>query len=238
METTHHFKYCKIDPNNVTKEDLASEINRLTTLMNQKKNEEQAIKIFINSIYGATASPYFVGYNVRVAEAITLQGQEVRDYAGKIFNRYFMEFWHRDKELHEQIGITRAERVTQEVAIYGDTDSISSNSIIRTDQGTITVEELYNESQQSAGITVEGHESVISNRKILNWDSSLYFAEATRIIRHKVTKPRWRLKLKNGKSIDVTNDHSMIVFRDDKKISVTPSEILKSDKILCIAIDK
>jgi intein/homing endonuclease len=149
-----------------------------------------------------------------------------------------MEFWHRDKELHEKIGITRAERVTQEVAIYGDTDSISANSNIHTDQGNITIEELYNESQQSAGITVEGHESVISDRKILNWDNSLYFAEATRIIRHKVTKPRWRLKLKNGKTIDVTNDHSMIVFRDNKKISVAPSEILKSDKILCVAIDK
>jgi len=116
-------KYCKIDPRNASKEEIAAEINRLTLLMNLKKNEEQAIKIFINSVYGATASPYFVGYNVRVAEAITLQGQEVRAFATKIFNRYFSEFWHRDKELHKILGITRAEKVTQDVSIYGDTDS-------------------------------------------------------------------------------------------------------------------
>lgn len=115
--------YCKIDPKNSSKEEITAEISRLTNLMNLKKNEEQAIKIFINSVYGATASPYFVGYNVRVAEAITLQGQEVRGIATKIFNRYFLDFWHRDKELHDILGITRAEKVTQEVSIYGDTDS-------------------------------------------------------------------------------------------------------------------
>lgn len=117
-------KYCKIDPSNASRDEIAVEINRLTLLMNLKKNEEQAIKIFINSIYGATASPYFVGYNVRVAEAITLQGQEVRDYGSKIFNRYFMDFWHRDKELHQQLGITRAEKINDEVTVYGDTDSV------------------------------------------------------------------------------------------------------------------
>ena len=117
-------KYCKIDPSNASKDEITAEINRLTQLMNIKKNEEQAIKIFINSIYGATASPYFVGYNVRVAEAITLQGQEVRDYGSKIFNRYFMEFWHRDTDLHKLLGITKVNKIKDEVTVYGDTDSV------------------------------------------------------------------------------------------------------------------
>jgi DNA polymerase elongation subunit (family B) len=116
-------KHCKIDPNTASKEEIVAEINRLTWLMNLKKNEEQAIKIFINSVYGATASPYFVGYNVRVAEAITLQGQEMIKYVSKIINRYFTEFWHRDTQLHEKIGITKATKIKDEVAVYGDTDS-------------------------------------------------------------------------------------------------------------------
>ena len=116
-------KHCKIDPTTASREEIVAEINRLTTLMNLKKNEEQAIKIFINSVYGATASPYFVGYNVRVAEAITLQGQEMIKYVTKIINRYFNEFWHKDKALHEKIGITRADLIKKEVAVYGDTDS-------------------------------------------------------------------------------------------------------------------
>lgn len=116
-------KYCKIDPNTASKEEIVAEINRLTWLMNLKKNEEQAIKIFINSVYGATASPYFVGYNVRVAEAITLQGQEMIKYVSKIINRYFTDFWYRDTQLHEKIGITKATKIKDEVAVYGDTDS-------------------------------------------------------------------------------------------------------------------
>jgi DNA polymerase elongation subunit (family B) len=115
--------HCKIDPQASSREEIAAEINRLTVLMNLKKNEEQAIKIFINSVYGATASPFFVGYNVKVAEAITLQGQEMIKFVTKIVNRYFTEFWHRDKELHQKIGLTRVERITEEVAVYGDTDS-------------------------------------------------------------------------------------------------------------------
>jgi hypothetical protein len=116
-------KHCRIDPSTASREEILAEISRLEVLMNMKSNEEQAIKIFINSIYGATASPYFVGYNVKVAEAITLQGQEMIKFVTKIINRYFNEFWHRDKELHDKLGITRADRITREVAIYGDTDS-------------------------------------------------------------------------------------------------------------------
>ena len=116
-------KYCQIDPTASSKEDIEAEIARLTYLMNLKKNEEQAIKIFINSVYGATASPYFVGYNVRVAEAITLQGQEMIKFVSKITNRYFNEFWHKDKKLHEVLGLTDVKQVKSEVAVYGDTDS-------------------------------------------------------------------------------------------------------------------
>ena len=91
--------------------------------MHEKGNEEQAIKIFINSIYGATASPYFIGYKVKVAEAITLQGQDIIKFVSKTINRYFSEFWHRDTQLHQKLGIGKAEAVKNDVTIYGDTDS-------------------------------------------------------------------------------------------------------------------
>jgi intein/homing endonuclease len=62
----------------------------------------------------------------------------------------------------------------------------------------------------------------------------LYYADVRRIIRHKVSKPKWKLKTKSGKEIIVTGDHSMVVFRDGEKLVVKPSEILKTDKILCL----
>lgn len=126
-------KYCKIDPRNSTPEEIKEEITRLTNLMNLKKNEEQAVKIFINSVYGATASTYFVGYNVKVAEAITLQGQEMIKFTSRIINRYFADFWHKDKKLHEILGLSNVVPVKDEVSVYGDTDScyISLQEVVR-----------------------------------------------------------------------------------------------------------
>ena len=104
--------------------------------------------------------------------------------------------------------------------------------------GEKTIEDFYNENIEkgSAGITLKGHESVYTTDKILNYDENkgLYYTPVKRIIRHKVSKPKWKLKTKSGEEIIVTNDHSMIVFRDEKKLEVKPSEILKTDKILLI----
>ena len=108
---------------------------------------------------------------------------------------------------------------------------IENNGVIE----SLTIEDLYNRYiNNDAGVTMMGHESVSCDCKILNWDKKLYFGTPKRIIRHKVTKPKWRLKTTDGKEIFVTNDHSMIVFRDGKKIEVKPKDILKTDKILII----
>ena len=124
------------------------------------------------------------------------------------------------------------------IIIYGDTDSIFCKSNICTNDGDYTIEDLYNKNthEGSAGITLNGHESVNCKEKILNWDENkgIYYATVKRIIRHKVSKPKWKLKTKSGKEIIVTNDHSMIVFRDGKKLEIKPSEILITDKILII----
>ena len=124
------------------------------------------------------------------------------------------------------------------ITIYGDTDSVFCKTIINTNDGYFTIEDLYNKNIQygSAGVTLNGHVSVNCKELILNWneDKKLYYAPVKRIIRHKVSKPKWKLKTKSGEEIIVTNDHSMIVFRDNKKIEVKPSEILKTDKILSV----
>jgi hypothetical protein len=123
------------------------------------------------------------------------------------------------------------------VTKYCDTDSVDKETNIITDNGNVTIEELYNRNLSSpAGDTLFGHESVKCNEKVLNWDENqkLYYANVKRIIRHKVSKSKWKLKTKTGKEIIVTNDHSMIVFRNGEKIEVKPCDVLKTDKILII----
>lgn len=151
---------------------------------------------------------------------------------------YWLNQWHLDTETHKKLcikGVTQI-RDMENVSIYADTDSVRGDSIIVTDKGKITIEDWYNNNlvNGSAGETLTGHESVNTFDKILNFDNELYYAPVKRIIRHKVSKAKWKLRTKSGKEVIVTNDHSMIVFRDGIKMEVKPCEILKTDKILVI----
>jgi len=234
-----NYELVKIDPETCTIEELDTEIERLTLMTEEYFNLEQSIKIFLNSIYGGVGSPWFECYNVALAEAVTLQGQDMIFFANKILDDYFLNKWHLDKSLHKALGLTFANKIQEKtLVIYNDTDSVFSDSIIKTNKGSFTIEELYNNNiiNGSAGNTLNGHESVKSSLKVLNWskENESYYVPIRRVIRHKVSKAKWKLKTKSGKEIIVTNDHSMIVFREGKQLTIKPSEIMKTDKILCI----
>ena len=116
-------KWTTIDPATATKEEILVEIERMQSLRDLYMNAEQAVKIFINSVYGACGSPWFAFFNMDIAEAVTLQGQDLIKYSEKVLNRYFLEFWPKDKKLHDKMGLTQVSRVSKPVVIYCDTDS-------------------------------------------------------------------------------------------------------------------
>jgi DNA polymerase elongation subunit (family B) len=196
---------------------------------------EQAVKVTLNSIYGAFGNKWFHFFNINIAESITLQGQNAILYSESVLNKYFQEFFHKDSLVHSRFNIRVKHQLQKPAVIYIDTDSVVGDTMISLDDGRkIKIEDLYNEGIQSMGSTLSGHDSVSINNKVLNWseEKGLYFAPVKRVIKHKVSKAKWKLKTKTGKEIIVTNDHSMIVFRNGKKIEVKPSEILKTDNIL------
>lgn len=207
--------------------DLSKEIKKLDLKQN-------AIKILINSIYGAFGTPYFYFYNLDIAQSITLQGQDLIKFSIKAVNHYFMERWHLDHELHKQLGIDQYTigKVNNEAAIYTDTDSVAGDTIINSGKfGNITIEKWYqlSSSNGSAGVTLAGHESVnvASDDTILNWDQTngLHPAPVARIIRHQVTKERWKLTTLTGEEVIVTGDHSLIVFRDCQQLEVKARDV-------------
>lgn len=87
-------------------------------------NYEQAVKLMLNSIYGAFGNQYFYFFNVDIAETITLQGKDAILYTEKLVNKYFKDFWIHDKQTHEKLGITVHSPPSKPVGIYIDTDSI------------------------------------------------------------------------------------------------------------------
>ena len=122
--------------------------------------------------------------------------------------------------------------------VYGDTDSVV-DSVIHCQDGDFLLSQVFKESLDKYKIptlTAHGAELLPCDKKVLNWDeqNGLHYTNIKYISRHKVTKKRWKLKTKIGEEIICTCDHSLIVFRDGKKLEVKPEDVLITDKILVI----
>ena len=219
-----------------------AEIEKQIKSLDLKQN---AIKILINSFYGANANKYFYFYSPDIAQSITLQGQDLIKFSIKAVNHYFLEKWHLDTELHEKLGISqyKINKINDEAAVYTDTDSCHSSTIIRSSKyGSLSIEDWYNLNIEngSAGNTLAGHESVHVDEsdKVLNWTEVdlLHYSKVRRIIRHKVSKDCWKLISFSNKEIIVTGDHSLIVFRNNKQIEIKAKDInIETDKVLVVS---
>lgn len=84
---------------------------------------EQAVKVTLNSIYGAFGNKWFHFFNIDIAESITLQGQSAILYSEKILNRYFQDFWQKDVAVHQHFNINVKNKLVKPSVVYIDTDS-------------------------------------------------------------------------------------------------------------------
>ena len=81
------FKYSWLkDPETCPIEELEKQVKDLSNLVGFYDTKQLAIKKFINSVYGALGSKYFVAYNVLMAESITAQGRDLNHYSENSVN--------------------------------------------------------------------------------------------------------------------------------------------------------
>jgi DNA polymerase elongation subunit (family B) len=94
--------------------------------MNQLHNSQMAIKISMNSLYGACANIYFLYYLSDMAEAITTSGQLSIRYAEKTVNNYLNKVLKTD---------------SVDYIVYMDTDSIYVNMgpLVESVFGTVNI---------------------------------------------------------------------------------------------------
>jgi DNA polymerase elongation subunit (family B) len=115
--------------NNFVKErknELLLLIEQKKKEMNEYKAQEQAIKIDINSQYGALANQYFAAFDMRLANSVTAEGRSLIQFTSKVVTKYFKEKWLKDAELHDLLDIqvnSAADLSKSVISIYNDTDS-------------------------------------------------------------------------------------------------------------------
>lgn len=218
--------------------DLKVRIFNLKKEVDYNNAMQTSLKLILNGSYGAFATQYFILFNNNVAGTITAEGRQLTKTMSNVNEDYWYNQWHLDTELHDKLGITskglKVSKIpeTESVSVYGD--SILGDSILRTEIGDIKIEDLYKNYCDLHNIDIMDSKEVIPcDIKSLNWTTDGYnMSKVKNVIRHKVSKKKWKLKTKNGQEITVTNDHSMVVFRENVKIVIKPCEIESGDKIL------
>jgi len=177
-------------------------------------------KVGLNSLYGSIGNASSAWFDARIAQSTTLTGRCIVKHMGSKINEIIAgEYAHKGNAV-----------------IYGDTDSVAADSLVRTSLGNRSIEDLFlagdifwrdgdKEYSQNKSITVASYDQ---QSQTVKQSPYLY------IYRHKVKKKKYRITTANGKSVVVTEDHSVMVLQDSKLVEKKPTELTKDDIIVTI----
>ena len=117
----------------------------------------------------------------------------------------------------------------------GDTDSVSGETKITLNGITVTIEELF-ELLFKEGNTVDrlqnGTEVVLSEKNEYLTNAINGVSKIKNVSRHKVSKNKWEISIKDKEPLYITEDHSIIVYREGELIECKASEILATDYLV------
>jgi DNA polymerase elongation subunit (family B) len=177
-------------------------------------------KVCLNSAYGALGNQFFRFFDVRQAEAITTSGQLSIRWIEKKLNQYMNK-------------ILRTEN--DDYIIASDTDSVVSDTMIYSNGEKLTIGNFYQKvCNDSNLITQRDCDDYVHNITDLNIETisfendKLVFDKILHVMKHKVKKRFYKLTV-NDKEVTITEDHSLTIERDNKLLSVKPSEVLEND---------
>lgn len=207
-----------------THDEIIFLIGQAESFESQYDVAQMTKKILMNSLYGALGNRYFPLFNEQLAQAITGNG------------RYFIQMAARFIEE----GLQALHKWDRPYLVYGDTDSVLGDTLVKTENGEIAIEKLYellNGEIETRGVDnfikhINEHIKAASVSK----DMTLEFNNINYVMKHKVKKRMFKITCDNDEVV-VTEDHSVMIVRDDKLISCKPYEILKTDKIVKIIND-
>lgn len=207
------------------KTDLEDEIKNLELTATRLNTLQMVIKILCNSCYGFMGNKQASIGDDDIASSVTLTGQAVIKYAGKLLQQY----------LSDNFGITDKEQLDSSW-IYSDTDSYSPDTLISTNTGIYDAESLWNiHASDNQVITSFGHEvQQVSDLEVTSYDKlddRVKLRKVRNLIRHKVSKEKFKITA-GGNTICMTGDHGCLVIRDNELIRVSAKDIRQGDKMM------
>lgn len=121
--------------------------------------------------------------------------------------------------------------------VYSDTDSVVGETIIKVNGTNIKIEDLWN----NYGEIIDSNKEVKDTKSLnlftesVNNNFKIESKRITNIIKHKVSKKLYKVKLYDGdiiKEVIITEDHSIMCKRGDTLLEIKIGEIKDGDKLL------
>ena len=211
-----------------TKEELIKKIEKLK--LEKEKHEalakiqdvfQHSFKIYLNSVYGFTGTQFSPVFSQDIAEAVTLTGQATTKEMVRYTNAALNRLGNTDDSISH--------------VVAGDTDSVFSKAKIYVNNKLKTIENVFNDFINDGNIEIlqNGTEVVIPNLKMetksINGSTLI-----KNISRHKVSKGQYKISIQGKDSLKITEDHSIMIYRDGQVIECKPNEIKNSDYLITL----
>jgi len=170
------------------------------------------------NVYGAILNAGCRFNDMRIGQSTTLTGRCITKHMGSRINQT----------------LTGEYDLNGETVIYGDTDSVSGDSIIKTTMGEMTIEQLFYYCNKKWQIN-DREFSSSDTIKVVTYDDKQnisYYDNIQYVYRHKVNKQMWEIEDENGNTIKVTEDHSIMVERNGNLMEIKPNDLLETDMLI------
>jgi len=204
---------------NLMDAELKNELEKLYTDSAFHEAMQIALKLALNSCYGSCGNAGFRYSSNDMAEGITLTGQLVILYIAKRLNEFLN---------------SRFKTNGVDYVIYSDTDSVVGDTVISMDCGDMKIGNLFDSINT---IPVKNEiDNIVKpvfnlNAYGVDINGKLVVNPIKYVMAHKVKKELFKITV-DGTEIICTADHSLIVNRDGKNISIKPTEVISTDKFI------
>lgn len=195
----------------------------LLTMFKQKKREatqlhnaQMAIKISMNSLYGATANKYFLYFIGEMAEAITTSGQLSIRYAQKSINGY----------------MNKIMKTTDVDYIIYCVDKDTKLFINRLEETISSLYDRIDVSELDGVKNIQDRDIFVLSYNIDNGKRE--YKRATAVIKRTATKKMYKVWIDNEKFVVVSEDHRFIVKRNGAIVESTVKDLLENDVFINI----
>lgn len=175
-------------------------------------------KIKLNSYYGSLLNAYFRFYDQRLGESTTATSRVILLHqCAKVAELLDGKYTQTDRLEHDEHGKPHIGYSDKWSVIYGDSVAKDTNIILE-DGKEHTIESLFKCVQETHN---NGKQYYFpKNIKSLTYDekkNKTTFEDIIYVMRHKTSKKMFRVWLTNSTYVDVTEDHSLIGYKNTQK---------------------